>query len=161
MFENSGSGCLFLHIDVCTLKNPRCEGWNVLRFRPGSVGRPPSLNVLSSTSFIHGDVWIRTQSAFSVASGRATNLAITHLYCISFSYKYCSAYQRKKALTKESQSSQLIWYEVWTSQMRKMIEWAPRKVRILEGKYWKRSTPFMMSSFFAPHCKYVPVQCQM
>ena len=40
-FENLGSGCLFLHTNVCTLKNPRREGWIVLRFRPGSVGRPP------------------------------------------------------------------------------------------------------------------------
>ena len=52
-FENLASGFLSLHTHVCTQKNPRCEGWNVLSFRPGSVGRPPSLNVLSSTSFIH------------------------------------------------------------------------------------------------------------
>jgi hypothetical protein len=44
----------FTHTYVCTQKNPRCEGWNVLSFRLGSVGRPPSLDVLSLTSFIHG-----------------------------------------------------------------------------------------------------------
>ncbi len=45
---------LSLHTNICTLKNPRCEGWNVLRYRPGSVGRPPPPNVLSLSSFIHG-----------------------------------------------------------------------------------------------------------
>ncbi len=36
----------FLHLSLplhtCTLKNPRCEGWNVLRWRLGNEGRPPS-----------------------------------------------------------------------------------------------------------------------